>query len=159
MYILFVSKYKNLKIGLVGSGYWATNIIKTLENLKIKNIYVFDIDQKQLLSTKKKFPYIFTINTLQKLLKLDLDCYFLITPSGTHYKIARQIILKNKDLFVEKPVGLSSNQVFKLGKLSKIRKTIFMSGYIYNYNVYLKLSRLKYTEKTLKKINNKFNFK
>ena len=26
-------KYKNLKIGIVGSGYWATNIIKTLEDL------------------------------------------------------------------------------------------------------------------------------
>jgi len=152
MYILFVLKYKNLKIGIVGSGYWATNIIKTLENLKIKNIYVFDIDQKQLLSTKKKFPYIFTINTLQELLKFDLDCYFLITPSGTHYKMARQIILNNKDLFVEKPVGLSSNQVFKLGKLSKIRKTIFMSGYIYNYNVYLKFIKNIIVQKKLGKI-------
>ena len=31
-------KYKNLKIGIVGSGYWGTNIIKTLEELAIKNI-------------------------------------------------------------------------------------------------------------------------
>lgn len=142
-------KYKNLKVGIVGSGYWATNIIKTLENLKIKNVYVFDIDQKQLLSTQKKFPYIFIIKSLQELLKLDLDCYFLITPSGTHYKIAKQIISKNKDLFVEKPVGLSSNQVLKLGKLSKIRKTIFMSGYIYNYNVYLKFIKNIIVQKKL----------
>ena len=46
---------------------------------------------------------------------------------------------------------------------SKIRLTLdYFEDYmnfVKNYNVYLKLSRLKYTEKTLKKINNKFNFK
>ena len=47
-------RYKNIKIGLIGSGYWGTNIIKTLEDLNIKNIYVFDTNRKQLLSTKKK---------------------------------------------------------------------------------------------------------
>ena len=57
-------KYKNLKIGIVGSGYWGTNIIKTLEELAIKNISVFDSNRGQLISTKKKFPYISLVNTL-----------------------------------------------------------------------------------------------
>ena len=47
-------KYKNIKIGIVGTGYWGTNIIKTLEDLNIKKIFVFDLNKKQLLSTKKK---------------------------------------------------------------------------------------------------------
>ncbi len=131
-------RYKNIKIGLIGSGYWGTNIIKTLEDLNIKNIYVFDTNRKQLLSTKKKFPYIYIINSLDHLLNLDLECYFLVTPTGTHYKMAKQIISKNKDLFIEKPVTLSSKHILNLKKISKIRKTILMSGYIYNYNIYLK---------------------
>ena len=146
-------KYKNLKIGIVGSGYWATNIIKTLEDLKIKNVYVFDINTEQLLSTQNKFPFIHRANSIKELLTLDLNCYFLVTPSATHYKLAKQIIQKNKDLFIEKPVGLSSKHILELGKMSQTRNTIFMSGYIYNYNVYLefikniikkKIGKIKY---------------
>ena len=148
-------KYKNLKIGIVGSGYWGTNIIKTLEDLAIKNIYVFDLNRSQLISTKKKFPHISLINSLDILLRLNLDCYFLVTPTGTHYNIAKKIISNSKDLFIEKPVTLSSNHILNLSKISKIQKTILMSGYIYNYNVYLtyikeniikknKLGKIKY---------------
>jgi predicted dehydrogenase len=145
-------KYKNLKIGIVGSGYWATNIIKTLEDLKIKNVHVYDINTKQLLSTQNKFPFIHRANSLKDLLTLDLNCYFLVTPSATHYKLAKQIILKNKDLFVEKPVGLSSKHIIQLGKMSQIRNTIFMSGYIYNYNVYLQYIKNIIEKKKIEKI-------
>lgn len=147
-----MKKYKNFKIGIVGSGYWATNIIKTLEDLKIKKVYVFDVNKKQLLSTKKKFPYIYIANSLKELLKLDLSGYFLVTPSATHYRIAKQIILKKKDLFVEKPVSLSSKHILDLGKMSRMRNTIFMSGYIYNYNVYLKFIKNIIVKKKIGKI-------
>lgn len=131
-------KYKNIKIGIVGTGYWGTNIIKTLEDLNIKKIFVYDLNKKQLLSTKKKFPYISVVDSINDLLKLDLYCYFLVTPTSTHYQIAKKIILKNKDLFIEKPVTLSSKHILNLSKISKNRKTILMSGYIYNFNIYLK---------------------
>ena len=60
-------KYRNFKVGIVGSGYWGTNILKTLEDLNIKNIHIFDINKKQLLSTKVKFPKINTVNSLEQL--------------------------------------------------------------------------------------------
>jgi predicted dehydrogenase len=147
-----MNKYKNIKIGIIGSGYWATNIIKTLEDSKIKNVFVFDSDYKQLLNTKNKFQFIKIVNSLNDLLKLDLECYFLVTPSSTHYKIAKKIILRSKDLFVEKPVGLNSKGVKELLRLSNIRRTIFMTGYIYNYNVYLKFIKKYIQSKKLGKI-------
>ena len=140
-------KYKNFKVGIVGSGYWGTNILKTLEDLKIKNIYVYDLSKKQLLSTKKKFPFIKLINSLHDLLSLNLDSYFLVTPTATHNEIAMQIILKNKDLFIEKPVTLSSNHILKLSKVAKKQNTILMSGYVYSYNVYLKYIKDKIINK------------
>lgn len=145
-------KYKNIKIGIIGSGYWATNIIKSLEELSIKNIFVFDINKKQLISTKKKFSFTYIAKSLKELLKLDLDCYFLVTPTATHYRIGKQIILQNKDLFIEKPLSLSSKHIRNLGKLSKKRKTILMSGYIYNYNVYIKFIKNLIEKKKIGKI-------
>ena len=38
-------KIQNFKVGIVGSGYWGTNILKTLEDLKIKNVYVYDLSK------------------------------------------------------------------------------------------------------------------
>ena len=49
-----MQKYKGLKIGVIGCGYWATNIIKTLESLGLKNIFIFDKDILKINLIKKK---------------------------------------------------------------------------------------------------------
>ena len=134
-------KYKNFKIGIIGSGYWGTNILKTLEDLKFRDIYVFDSNKEQRISTKKKFPYIKILNSLDDLIRLDLNSYFLVTPTATHNKLAKKLILNNKDLFIEKPVTLSSKHILNIKKISEKQNTILMSGYIYRYNVYLKYIR------------------
>ena len=71
-----MKKYKELKIGIIGCGYWATNIIKTLEKLNIKNISTFDKDTSKVNLIKKKFPFTKNIKSLNDLIRLDLDCFF-----------------------------------------------------------------------------------
>ena len=34
-----MNKFKDIKIGIIGCGYWATNIIKSLEEENFKNVY------------------------------------------------------------------------------------------------------------------------
>ena len=141
-----MQKYKGFKIGVIGCGYWATNIIKTLENLGLKNIFIFDKDSTKINLIKKKFNFIKISKDIDSLLSLDLDCYFLITPASTHYKIAKKIINSKKDIFIEKPATLNSKNLNELINISKKNKNILMSGYIYNYNVYI-----NYIKKILKK--------
>ena len=43
-----MNKFKDIKIGVMGCGYWATNIIKSLEEENFKNVYVFDFDKKKI---------------------------------------------------------------------------------------------------------------
>ena len=56
-----MKKYKGFKIGVIGCGYWATNIIKTLENLGLKNIFIFDKDSTKINLIKKKFNFTYNI--------------------------------------------------------------------------------------------------
>ena len=42
-----MNKFKDIKIGIIGCGYWATNIIKSLEEENFKNVYVFDFVKKK----------------------------------------------------------------------------------------------------------------
>tara|TARA_X000001036_G_scaffold430541_1_gene463375 strand:+ start:2185 stop:3198 length:1014 start_codon:yes stop_codon:yes gene_type:complete len=141
-----MKKFKELKIGIIGCGYWATNIIKTLEKLNVKNIFIFDKDSSKINLLKKKFTFTKSIKTLNNLLDLDLDCFFLVTPASTHYTIAKKILKNKKDIFIEKPATLSSMNIKELINISNQNKNILMSGYIYNFNVFI-----KYIKKILNK--------
>lgn len=141
-----MEKYKDLKIGLIGCGYWGTNIVKTLEELKIKNIYISDKSLSKIKLMKKKFPFANEVKKIDALIKKNLDCYFLVTPASTHYSIALKLLKMKKDVFVEKPVTLKSKHLKNLISIAKKNKNILMSGYIYNYNIYI-----NYIKKILEK--------
>ena len=147
-----MKKFRNLKIGIIGCGYWAVNIIKTLEEQKIRNIHIHDVNKIQLKNMVKKFSYLKIHNKIDDIIDINLDCYFLVTPTNTHYRLAKKLILNKKNLLVEKPVTASSSKIKILNNLSKKNKTIFMSGYIYNYNVYIDYIKKIIQNKNLGKI-------
>ncbi len=147
-----MKQFKKLKIGIVGCGYWATNFIKTLEDLGIYNITIFDNEFSKIKIIKKKFGFLKYEKNLKSFLSKNYNCVFLITPPSTHYEIAKKIIDKNFNLFIEKPATLKSTDLKKLINLSNKKKIIFMTGYIYNYNVYINYIKQVLDKKKLGKI-------
>ena len=147
-----LKKFKSINVGFVGCGYWATNLIKSLDEEKIKNINVFDVDSNKLKSLKKKFQNIKIFNSLDNLIKSKVDCIFLVTPPSKHYLLAKKIIKNKIDLFVEKPVTLKSKHLKELIKLAKKNKVILMSGYIYQYNKHIHYIKTQIKKNKLGKI-------
>ena len=49
-----IAQFKRLNIGICGCGYWASNIIKSLEEEKFNSVYAFDFDKKKLKNINKK---------------------------------------------------------------------------------------------------------
>ena len=41
-----IKQFKKLNIGICGCGYWASNIIKSLEEENFESVYVYDFDKK-----------------------------------------------------------------------------------------------------------------
>ena len=79
-----MKKKFNIKLSVLGSGYWGTIIINTLYKLGYKNIVVFDVNSKNLLILKKKFPNIIIEKKFEKILKdKDLKNIFVATFSIT----------------------------------------------------------------------------
>ena len=95
---------KNNQIGIVGLGYWGTNIINALERFNIKKVYCFDLNSENLAEIKKKFPFVNKVKSLNELLKIDLDGIIIATNTSTHFQIAKKCLLANHNIFVEKPV-------------------------------------------------------
>ena len=132
-----MKKYRKLKIGIVGGGYWSTNIIKTLEDNSFNNVYVFEIDKIKQKTLKNKFSFLKFCNSLSDFLKTKYDVVLLITPPSTHYKLAKKILNAGNNIFIEKPSTLSTKNLEKIIKLAKNKNRLLMSGYIYCYNVYI----------------------
>lgn len=132
-----MKKFKSLKIGVIGCGYWATNLINTLESENIFDVTIYDKSEDQIKFIKRKFPFLKKCNSLTELLNKELDCVFLITPSSTHYEISKKVLLKGHNLFLEKPGTLKHRNIKSLTNIAIKKKSILMVGYIYNYNVYI----------------------
>ena len=137
---------KNNQIGIIGVGYWGTNIISALCNIGTKNIYCYDKDLTNLREVKKKFPNVNIIKNFQEFLTLDLLGIIISVGTKFHFDVAKDCLNSGFNIFIEKPVTDSHKKLKTLEKIAKSKKLFIMSGYIYFYNDYV-----KYIKSILKK--------
>ena len=132
-----MKKNFNIKVSVLGAGYWGTILINTLLKLGFKNINVFDTNNKNLLILKKKFPKIIIEKNLEKILNDNsLKDVFVATPPSQNYLIVKKLISKNKNIFLEKPGFINTLQIEKIKKILN-KKNKLMFGYVYYYNDYI----------------------
>ena len=137
---------KNNQIGIIGVGYWGTNIINVLYKIGINKIFCFDNDYKNQKEIRKKFPKINVISNFKKFLDLSLSGVIISVDTKNHFNVASECLKKGFNVFIEKPSTNSSKKLQKLNKIAVSKKLFIMSGYIYFYNNYI-----KYIKKIIKK--------
>jgi len=72
-----------------------------------------------------------------------LDAIVIAAPAVQHYQLAKQALLAGKDVYVEKPLALSSGEGRELNDLAKQNGRILMVGHILEYHpAILELKRL-----------------
>ena len=76
---------KNNQIGIIGLGYWGTNIVNVLLKLGVNEIYCFDKNYENLKEIKKKFPRVKTIKDLNVLLKIKPNGVIISVDSPKYY--------------------------------------------------------------------------
>ncbi len=132
-----MKKKFDLKITVLGSGYWGTIIINTLYKLGFRNINVYDINNKNLSILKKKFPKITIKKNFNKILiDKSLEYIFVAIPPSQNYFIVKKLILNKKKIFLEKPGFINKSEITKIKKISN-KNTRLMFGYVYYYNDYI----------------------
>ena len=126
-----------INIGIIGCGRIATHhceaIMKT-PGLKI--LGVCDLDLKKAEDLASKFKTQAYKNYYQMLNeKQEIDLVVIITPSGTHYEHTIDIIKKyKKNIIIEKPTFLKSQQVQEVYKLAKKNKLKIFPIFQNRYN-------------------------
>ena len=126
---------KNLKIAIIGYGYWGPNLVRNFSNLDNCVVsHVIDELPDRLKNVKKSYPDIDITCSLNQILEnTDIDCVVIATPVSTHYNLAKKALEHNKHVLVEKPMTNSVKHAQKLIELSKKKKKVLMVDHTYLY--------------------------
>jgi UDP-N-acetylglucosamine 3-dehydrogenase len=122
-----------MKLLLIGIGRWGKNHLKTLTKL-VDELYVVDSDSSQLETCRKfSIPEDHLSNDYRVFLD-RVDGVDIVTPADNHLAICRECFDRKKDVFVEKPIALTSQEAKEIIALSKKKGVILQVGHVYRYH-------------------------
>jgi len=125
-----------MKIGIVGCGYWGINYVRVFNELKDCLVTrVCDMSDQRLQVVHSRFPDVFPGRFLEDLVvDPEIDAVVVATPAAAHYTTARDALLHDKHVLVEKPLTTRVEDGDKLVNLAKERGLTLMVGHTFLYN-------------------------
>ncbi len=124
---------KKPKIGVVGAGHLGKHHIKHLSNHKgVDFVGVFDTNEDSLKSICDEFS-VKPLQSLEELISL-CEAVNIVTPTNTHFDIARKFLNQKRDVFIEKPLTNTVEEALSLINLAKTNECIVQVGHIERFN-------------------------
>ena len=99
---------QSISIAAIGAGAWGRNLVKTLDQLGVLRV-VAESAVGLRTPLQAAYPHLEIVDDALALLQRDdIDAVTIATPAPTHHALARAFLLAGKDVFVEKPMTLTS---------------------------------------------------
>ena len=110
-----------VKVAIIGLGYWRPNLLRNFyQHLDVKVEAICDLDLSRVLHFKNKYKDISIATTNYKeFLKEEIDLIAIATPPETHYEIAKNVLLADKHVLVEKPFTRTSAEAEELIEIAE----------------------------------------
>jgi predicted dehydrogenase len=134
-----------MKILLLGLGRWGANHLRNLHSLPV-DLYVTDTQQKQLDAARKLGITEDHLSTDPDKFMSQVDAAVVVTPAQTHYPLVKSLLQMGKDVFVEKPITLISNEARELAELAQSKARILQVGHIFRFDTATDWFRQSFTE-------------
>jgi UDP-2-acetamido-3-amino-2,3-dideoxy-glucuronate N-acetyltransferase len=122
-----------MKIAVVGAGYWGNNLIRVFHQLGVLHS-ICDSQEARLSAFQAKYGVPVERSLDAVLNNNDIDGVVIATPAETHYEIAQAALDAGKDVFVEKPLVLRSEDAEKLIALAGRKQRILMVGHLLEFH-------------------------
>lgn len=131
------------KIACIGAGYWGQNLIRNFAELGAL-AWICELDRRKHDQLATAYTNVKLTNVFdQILIDPEVRGVAIATPAETHRELARQALLADKDVFVEKPLCLSADEGAMLIALAHERRRVLMVGHLLWYHpAVLKLKEL-----------------
>ena len=127
---------KKIRAGLIGYGYWGPNIARILnDSPNAEFVYCADLSDDSLKLVRQSYPFIKVTKNYKEILgDKSIDAVFIVTPTKTHYQLARDSLLSRKHVFVEKPLTNESKTCEKLIAIAKKTERLLAVGHLFLFN-------------------------
>jgi predicted dehydrogenase len=121
------------KVLLLGLGRWGVNHLRNLHLMPVE-LYVAEAEPKRLEPARKLGIPEARLTTNYKQRMDEVDCVVVVTPAQTHFPICQEFLEAGKDVFVEKPITLVSDDARKLASLAAKHNRILQVGHIFRFD-------------------------
>src|SRR5574344_493343 len=121
------------RIAVVGAGHLGKIHLKCIRNIEALNLVGFyDLDEEN----AKKVAEEFGIKRFKSISEVigNTDIVDVVTATTAHYEVAKQAILADKHVFVEKPVTATLEQAEALEELVKQHPVQVQVGHVERFN-------------------------
>ncbi|HNQ34558.1 MAG TPA: Gfo/Idh/MocA family oxidoreductase [bacterium] len=121
------------RVAVVGAGYWGKNLVRVFHELGALGA-ICEINPALRAKFADAYPEPILDNFEAVLADPSLSAVVIAAPAVTHYQLARTALLRDKDVFVEKPLALKVEEGEELVRLAGERGRVLMIGHILNYH-------------------------
>ena len=122
------------KIAVIGGGRWGRNHMRTFNNLGVLAAAV-EINPQRRSELSDEFPDLPVHDSLEPILNdKKIIGASVVTPSETHYEVARHLLKAGKHILVEKPLALFSSHAEEMIELADKNKLVLMVGHLLLYH-------------------------
>lgn len=121
-----------IKVGVIGAGHLGKIHLNILSNSDFNLIGFHDTDvvNSEKLASEKGYVFFKEIDSLINL----IDAAVIVSPTTTHFEIAKKCINNGKHIFVEKPLTTNSKEARLINKLANEKNIIGQVGFVERYN-------------------------
>jgi len=122
-----------LNVGVIGVGHLGklhAKLYKSVENAQLAGIYDQDLEKAETIAKELECKVFAGIGDLLA----ACDAVNIVTPTTTHFEIAKQAINQKKHVFIEKPVTKTAEQAIELIRLAEQQKCKIQVGHIERFN-------------------------
>jgi len=121
-------------IAVVGCGYWGRNLVRNFATLGSLHT-ICDTVPDVLKPFTAIYPDINTESEFRQVLaNPEVKGVVIATPAVMHYPMTKEALLAGKDVFVEKPLALSTDEGHELVELAREKSRVLLVGHVLEYH-------------------------
>tara|TARA_B100000902_G_scaffold3041_1_gene3866 strand:- start:1070 stop:1993 length:924 start_codon:yes stop_codon:yes gene_type:complete len=121
-----------MRIAVIGAGNWGINLVRNLSQLSVLS-HVVEKNSELTNQITKDFPEVQCLESYDALIEAEINAVAIATPAQSHFDIASKFLEAGKDVFIEKPMTLSSKEAENLVSIAEKHKSILMVGHMLMY--------------------------
>ena len=127
---------KQIKVGVVGCGYWGPNLIRNFRALPDCSLKVMcDLNHDRLKHLRTLYPEVEASTDFNHMLNgCGLDAVVIATAVRFHYTMAKAALLAGKHTFIEKPMAASAKECEELVEIAQQKGLVLMIGHTFLYS-------------------------